>query len=150
MSLRVYKEKFLEYNDYFDEYEIKSKCKKEFISLWLGWLGVENYYKLDEVTEEEWSRFNGFIYLLSKKYTIFLVDCEKKSFIIIKNIKETFSNYEQSMNKTPDKFSYYFIPKLECIINEDWDYTYIISYIRDNTVKKLEPFIKKAKLYHFK
>ena len=56
------------YRDYFNDFwEIKPEFSKEFVSLWSGWLGEESLYKLDDVTENEWERFNTFIKLLSKK-----------------------------------------------------------------------------------
>ena len=62
----------LMYHSYFEDWEIKSSFSQEFVSLWNGWLG-EDSFKLDLVTEKEWSRFNEFIKLISKiKLLVFL------------------------------------------------------------------------------
>lgn len=137
------------FNEYFDDYEVKDGFKKEFISLWTGWLGKENSHQLDEVTESDWSRFNSLIKLIFKNYRMQIVDLRERKLNDINNIEETFSNYKDSMNKTTDKFSIYVIPELECIISEDWDYTYIIWYTNKTVIEKLQPFIEKSGLYHF-
>ena len=64
-------------------------------------------------------------------------------------LKKHFLTIKDSMNKTTDKFSIYVIPELECIISEDWDYTYIIWYTNKTVIEKLQPFIEKSGLYHF-
>ncbi|MDN3685571.1 hypothetical protein QW180_26455 [Vibrio sinaloensis] len=56
------------YHHCFEGWEVKPEFAKEFISLWSGWLGEENYHKLDEVTENEWQRFNKLIELIGKDY----------------------------------------------------------------------------------
>ncbi|MBD3904955.1 hypothetical protein NAL32_09800 [Chryseobacterium sp. Ch-15] len=137
------------FNEYFDDFEVKDRFKKEFISLWTGWLGKENSHQLDEVTESDWSRFNSLIKLIFKNYRMQIVDLRERKLNDINKIEETFSNYKDSMNKTTDKFSIYVIPELECIISEDWDYTYIIWYTNKTVIEKLEPFIEKSGLHHF-
>ncbi len=139
------------YRDYYQDYcEVKPEFNKEFVSLWAGWLGAENYHKLDEVSETEWKKFNEFIKLLSSKFKLQLVDWELESIKTINNIESTISNYEQSMDKEASEFTKYIIPELDCIISEEWDYTYIIWHKNNGAVKALEPYINKAGLYHFK
>jgi len=56
------------YREYFKDYwEVKSDFNKEFVSLWSGWLGKDDYHKLDEVTENEWEYFNKWIRLISNR-----------------------------------------------------------------------------------
>ncbi len=136
------------FEDYFNDWEVREDYKEEFVSLWSGWLGKENYHKLDSVSEEDWSKFNHLIRLISEKYNMLLVDFPNKKLKEIRNIEETLSDYEESMNKSREDFSYYVIPELNCIIGEDWDYTYIIWY-KKNIIEKLENLIKEAGLYHF-
>ncbi len=136
------------FEDYFKDLEVRQEYKKEFISLWNGWLGEKSYHKLDEVTEQDWNKFNHLIKLIADKYNILLVDFSKKKLIKIDDIEDTLSNYEDSMKKSSDEFSYYVIPQLNCIINEDWDYTYIIWY-QKNIIEKLDKMIKEVGLYHF-
>jgi len=53
------------------------------------------------------------------------------------------------MTKTSNEFSVYLIPELECILSEDWDYTFIIWYTNKKVIIKLQSFIEKSGLYHF-
>ena len=138
------------YRDYFKDYcEVKPEFSKEFVSLWSGWLGEENLYKLDDVTEKEWERFNTFIKLLSKNHLIKLVDCNSESTSKITNIENTLATYKQSKDKDTSLFSKYILPELECVITEDWDHTYIIWHKENGAVEALSPYIKQAGLQHF-
>ena len=50
------------YDDYFtSDGEVRPEFRKEFVSIFSGWLGTANLHKLDEVTEEQWSRFNDLL-----------------------------------------------------------------------------------------
>ncbi len=53
------------------------------------------------------------------------------------------------MNKDDSLFSRYVLPELDCVVTEEWDYTYIIWHKNNGAVEKLAPFITKAKLKHF-
>ncbi|HFU75759.1 MAG TPA: hypothetical protein ENK66_05870 [Arcobacter sp.] len=138
------------YKEYFDDYcEVKSDFKKEFVSLWSGWLGEENYHKLENVTENEWGYFNKCIRLIAKQYSMYSVNCNDKCIKEISNIEDTLSTYENSLNKNETEFIKYVIPELKCIITEEWDYTYIIWYKNNKTLKSLETLIKQSGLFHF-
>ncbi len=136
------------YDSYFVDWEVKDKFDKEFVSLWAGWLREESY-KLDQVTENEWSCFNEFIRLISKNFTIKMVDCKAEELLEINNIESTLSNYTESMNKDASLFSKYVLPDLDCVVTEDWDYTYIIWHKNNGAVEALKPLVSKAGLYHF-
>ncbi|MBD8083124.1 hypothetical protein [Chryseobacterium caseinilyticum] len=137
------------FNKYFDDEVVKSEYKKQFISLWPEWLCKENYHLLDEVTEADWSKFNFLINTIFKHYRMQLVDLKERKLNEISNIDETLPNYEDSMTKTSNEFSIYVIPELECLLSEDWDYTFIIWYTDKNVIEKLKPFIEKSGLYSF-
>jgi len=62
------------FEKYFKDGEIRNEYKKQFISLWPGWLGKENYHQLDEVTEADWSKFNLLIEIIFKHYRMQIVD----------------------------------------------------------------------------
>jgi|TARA_R110001583_G_scaffold162764_1_gene315031 hypothetical protein len=136
------------YHSYFEDWEVKEEFTKEFVSLWDGWLGEESY-KLDLVTENDWNRFNEFIKSISQNYEIKLVNCNNEELLDINNIQDTLSNYEESMNKDYSLFSKYILPDLNCVITEEWDYTYIIWHKNNGAVEVLSPLIEKAKLKHF-
>ncbi|RTY85911.1 hypothetical protein [Flavobacterium sp. GT3R68] len=135
--------------DYFNDYEIRPEFKKEFVSLWKGWLGKENYYKLDQVTESEWERFNSLIRNISKCYKLLLVNLNEKTILEIDDIDKTLNNYNDSMNKPGSEFFIFIIPELDCVITEEFDYTFIIWHKHQNTIEKLKPFILESNLHHF-
>lgn len=137
------------YHEYFDGCEIKPEFDKEFISLWPGWLGEESLHQMNEVTKEEWSRFNLLLHSLAEEYEIKITDCDVENISKVENIENTFSTYEESMNKDSSLFTQYVLPGLGCVISEDWDYTYIIWHKNNGAVEALSPFIAKAGLNHF-
>lgn len=53
------------------------------------------------------------------------------------------------MKKDSSLFSKYIIPELECVITEEWDYTYIIWHKNNGAVEALIPYILDSKLLHF-
>ena len=54
------------YNEYFEDWDVKSEFNKEFISIFGGWLGKDNLHKLDDVTEREWGKFNHLLRVISE------------------------------------------------------------------------------------
>ena len=137
------------FNKYFEDWELKPEYNKEYISLWSGWLGEKNLHKLDEVTENEWARFNNLIKNCAKDFAIEIVDCDNQSITKVKEIESVLSNYKESMNKDSSFFSKFVLPELECVISEEWDYTYIIWHKNNGAVEALSSYIKKSGLKHF-
>ncbi|MBW8522042.1 hypothetical protein K0U91_06100 [Chryseobacterium chendengshani] len=137
------------FEKYFKDDEIKNEYKKKFISLWPGWLGKENDHLLDEVTEADWSKFNSLIKIIFKHYRLQVVDFKKRRLINVKNIEDLLCDYEDSGNKNSNEFSIYIIPELDCVLSEDWDYTFILWYKGENAIKSLRPFIEKSGLFDF-
>ena len=137
------------YHKYFQDSEVKSEFQKEYISLWSGWLGKNNQHKLDSVTEHEWQRFHNFLVLLESKFQIQKVNCNTETLTKITNVSAVLDSYEQSLNKDSSQFYQFVVPELECVISEEWDYTYIVWYRDNSTIAALAPYIKKAGLCHF-
>ncbi len=137
------------FSKYIEDWEVKPEYNKEFISLWSGWLGKKNLHKLDEVTEDEWARFNNLIRNCAKDFAIEIVDCDNQSITKVKDIDSVLSNYKESMNKDFTLFSKFVLPELECVISEEWDYTYIIWHKNNGAVETLSPYIKNSGLEHF-
>lgn len=138
------------YQDYFFENEVKNNFQKEFVSLWPGWLGKENLYKLDEVSENDWDKFNKWILCLSQQYQLLWVDSQNKRLSLVDNIETTFSTYKETMMKNSSQFSRYVVPILNCVVSEDWDYTWIIWHQNDGAVRAISNTIKNVGLFHFK
>jgi hypothetical protein len=138
------------YHHYFDDDQnVRSEFSKQFISLWPGWLGMENYHKLDEVTPEEWSRFNHFLELVGKEFAFELASLEKEKLLPLAKVSSVLSSYEESQQKESSQFIRLVIPELECVISEEWDYTYILWHKDLNAVVALAPYIAAAKLCVF-
>lgn len=137
------------FSEYFEDWEVKPEYSKEFISLWGGWLGKENYHKLDEVTAREWARFNALLRSLAKAFPLEMANFEMQSLTKVNDIESVLSSYEESMGKGACEFTYLVIPDLRCVISEEWDYTYIIWHINNGAVDALSPYIKAADLQHF-
>ena len=138
------------YSDYFNDWDIKPNFKQEFICIFDGWLGEEKFYKLDMVTEKEWSSFNIFIKLIFNKYQLYIAEHENESCKKVKDVDSILSTFEETMNKEPSQFTMLIIPELNCAITEDWDYTYILWHKNNGAVENLAPLMKQAGLYHFK
>ena len=137
------------YEKYCADHSFKSDFKAEFVSLWDGWLGEENLHKLNEVTPEEWDKFNTFLRQLSQRYTLFSISHETKEATKIIDIEAYLSTYEQAMNKEASQFSAFIIQELSCAISEDWDHTYIIWHNGIGEIASLSPIIKACGLEHF-
>ena len=137
------------YSDYFNDWDVKPEFKKEFISVFDGWLGEENYHKLDKVTEKEWSSFNILVKSIFDKYHLYIADHENKSCVVIKDINSILSTFKEMMDKEPSQFTKLIVPELNCVITEDWDYTYILWHKNNGAVEKLAPLVKQAGLYQF-
>lgn len=137
------------FSKYFEGWEIKPGYTKEFVSLWPGWLGQENLHKLDEVTEDEWARFNEWVRSLAKDFTLELVDYKSQSTTGITDIENVLSDYKASMNKESSMFTTLVLPELGCVVSEAWDYTYIIWHVNNGAVEILSSYIEKSGLKHF-
>ncbi|WP_208644482.1 hypothetical protein, partial [Stutzerimonas zhaodongensis] len=137
------------YEDYCADYSFKSDFKPEFVSLWAGWLGKDNLHKLDQVTPNEWGKFNTLLRLLSQRYTMLAISHETKQVAKVNDIESYLSTYEQAMNKDSEQFSAFIIQELSCAISESWDHTYIIWHKSKGEIHSLSPLIKACDLEHF-
>lgn len=137
------------YSRYFDDWQVKPEFSKEFISLWSGWLGKDSLSELDKVSESEWSKFNDFIRLISSKYQLHSVSHETEKLVKVDDIETLLSSYSESLEKDASKFSNFVIPSLDCVVTEDWDYTYILWYRQSKVIKEIEPFLEQVNLCHF-
>ncbi|MGR6873994.1 hypothetical protein ACU6U9_17170 [Pseudomonas sp. HK3] len=137
------------YSNYFEGGEVKPEYTKTFISIFDGWLGEGDLHKLDKVTVCEWERFSNFIRRISQAHEVQVVDFETESFIQVTNI-ELLSSHDESKNKTSAEFTRIFIPALDCIITEDWDYTYILWCKNLNSIDILKPLIDEVGLFSFR
>jgi len=137
------------FDRYFEDWDVKSCFKKEFVSLWTAWLGNDRLSELDSVTEDEWKRFHDFILAISKVFSIQLANCDERKLVAIDDIDSVLADYKDSMEKDASQFSKFVIPELECVITEEWDYTYIIWYRDKSVLAQIDPFIQGSNLFRF-
>jgi hypothetical protein len=137
------------FDQYFEGHEVRAEFKREFISLWPGWLGPAQSHKLDEVTESEWQRFNDLLSLVVKRYRVLLVDLELSQLKDMDDADAISQPYQAAMNKDASQFIRLVIPELGCVLAEDWDYTYILWHNDGAAVAALAPLVEKAGLHHF-
>jgi hypothetical protein len=135
--------------DYFLDYEVRPEFNKQFISLWPGWLGTENMHKLDEVTETEWSRFNQLILEIADEFKVGVVDLKTAEVSFLTDIEQALKPYAESMNSSSRDFGRYILPDLDCLLTDEWDYTYILWHKNNGALEKIEPLIKRCELKHF-
>jgi hypothetical protein len=136
-------------SEYFDNWEVKEEFSQEFISLWDGWLGRDECYKLDEVTEPEWERFNQLVRLLHSEYEMFAVNLGNETINKLEDIDKYLPTYEEDMDRGQMNFSTIIIPSLNAVLAETWDFTYILYHKNNGTVETLKPLIKKSNLFSF-
>ncbi len=137
------------YENYFIDWDVRPEFQTEYISLWPNWLGKVKLHLLDEVIESEWQRFNILIESISKNFKVGLISFPVETISFPRTIKNTFSSYSASMNKDASLFAKYILPELDCLITEEWDYTYILWHKNNGAVEVLSPYISSSKLHHF-
>lgn len=137
------------YKVFFEHGEVRPVFRKEYISLWPGWLGKERYHLLDEVSEQEWQRFNR---LLTRAFGIFRMGVVNHVAETVKfpaRVEPLLSNYREAMRKDASQFLQFVIPALDCVITEEWDYTYILWHRGAEALEAIKPLLSEAKLQHF-
>jgi hypothetical protein len=136
-------------SEYFDDWEVKDEFSQEFISLWEGWLGRDNFHKLDEVTELEWKGFNLLIKFMHTKFEMYAVDIEKENIYKLIDLNSYLPSYTEDMDRGEINFTTIIIPSLNAVLAETWDYTYILYHKDNGAVEELKPLIKKSNLFNF-
>ena len=136
-------------DQYFQGWEVRAEFQAEFISLWPGWLGPGQVYRLDQVTEAEWQRFNDLLALLVERHEVLLADLELGQLRSLAGADGVAQSYQAAMSKDASQFTRLVIPELDCVLTEDWDFTYILWHRDGAAVNALAPLVEKAGLYHF-
>jgi len=137
------------YNEYFNDFDVREEFNKEFICIFDGWLGKENYHKLDEVTEKEWFKFDTLVTSVCEKYEVYLVDLSQRTAVRVTDVNTILCTFEQSGEKGSSDFMRLIIPELGAVLTEDWDYTYILWHRNKGAVEALKGLVDQAGLYHF-
>ncbi len=137
------------FDAYFEDCEVRREFRKEYISLWPEWLGEDRLHLLDEVGEEEWSRFNALILSISKDFRTGIARYSSGLIEFPDDFELLLDDHPTSMRKDASQFSKFVIPDLNCVITEEWDYTYILWHKNISTVDTMKPYILHSKLHHF-
>lgn len=137
------------YDVFFEHGELQADFRKEYISLWPGWLGKERHHLLDEVSEEDWSRFNRMLLAASRAFRMGVVDHAAETVEFPARLEPFLSDHLESMRKDASQFSQFVIPALDCVITEEWDYTYILWHRDTAAMEAIKPLLSEAKLQHF-
>ncbi|MCG9680937.1 hypothetical protein [Vibrio sp. Isolate24] len=135
-------------SDFYDENdEIKSVLSQGFISLWRGWLTREEAYKLNQVDAYEVERFKQLIRLLYSKYDIYRAEWDSRTLHKINNIDSFLSDYPCSFEG--GDFVEIFIPSLDLLIKETYDYTFIFWYKENKVQECISSLASQVRLYTF-
>lgn len=137
------------YEMFFEHGAVRSDFKKEYISLWSGWLGKERLHLLDEVSEEEWQRFNRMLLAAFAAFRMGSVDHSTETVNFPESLEPLLNDHQGSMQKDASQFSQFVIPALDCVITEEWDYTYILWHRDIGALEAIKPLLSRAKLQHF-
>lgn len=137
------------YDVFFERGEVRPVFRKEYISLWSGWLGKERLHLLDEVSEKEWQRFNHMLIGAFDAFRMGVVNRTTESVEFPKHIEPLLSDHRETMQKDASQFAQFVIPELDCVISEEWDYTYILWHRDTRALEALEPLLSGANLRHF-
>ncbi|OWK30092.1 hypothetical protein [Sphingomonas dokdonensis] len=137
------------YEVFFEHGEVRSDFKKEFISLWPGWLGKERLHLLDEVSEDKWLRFNRMLLAAFGAFHMGVVDHSNETIKFPARLEPFLSDHQEAMQKDASQFLQFVIPAMNCVITEDWDYTYILWHRDVDTLEAIKPLLSGARLEHF-
>lgn len=137
------------YKMFFENGEVRPDFEKEFISLWPGWLGKERLHLLDEVKEEDWLRFNRMLLATFEAFRMGVVDHSDETIEFPVRLEPFLSDHHEAMQKDASRFLQFVIPALDCVITEEWDYTYILWHRDVNTLEAIKPLLCEARLEHF-
>lgn len=137
------------YDTFFENGEVRADFRKEYISLWTGWLGKDRLHLLDEVRDEEWSRFNRWLRAVFHAFGMGVVNREAETIEFPAEVEPLLSEHADAMQKDASQFSQFVIPALDCVITEEWDYTYILWHRDTGALEALKPLLLDANLHHF-
>jgi hypothetical protein len=137
------------YRQFFEDGEVRPDFTKEYISLWPGWLGKDQLHLLDEVSEDEWLRFNRMLRAVFDAFRMGVVNRAEKVVEFPAQLEPFLDDYPTAMQKNASQFSQFVIPALDCVLTEEWDYTYILWHRNLEALEAITPLLDQAKLKHF-
>lgn len=104
------------YDVFFKDGGVRPDFRKEYISLWSGWLGKERLHLLDQVNEGDWSTFNRMLLAAFEAFRMGVVDHAAGTVEFPVRLEPLLSGYLESMRKDASQFSQFVIPELDCVI----------------------------------
>lgn len=137
------------YDVFFEHGEVRPDFCKEYISLWSGWLGKERLHLLDEVCDDEWLRFNRMLLAAFRAFRMGVVNHASETVEFPEHLEPLLCDHRESRQKVSSQFSQFVVPALDCVITEEWDYTYILWHRNPRALEAIKPLLVEAKLQHF-
>jgi hypothetical protein len=137
------------YEHFFEHGEVRPDFSKEYISLWSGWLGKERLHLLDEVTEDKWLRFNQMLLAAFGNFRMGMVNHAAEAVDFPAQLEPFLDCYDKYSQKDGSRFLQFAIPELDCLLTEDWDFTYILWHRNAGALEAIEPLLTEAGLRHF-
>ena len=110
---------------------------------------MDEIEKLDQVTIKSWKKFNRLVVILNSAFDLFTTDDRVRKLVPISNIHLHLSGYRDDQKKSSSDFSIFVIPELGVILEEHWDYTWLLQYRDQSSLERMASHIKAAGLYHF-
>ena len=124
---------------------IRETFDRKHISIFNAPLGEKNLYKLDEVTENDFNKFNNLLNLLFTKYELFSI--ENNNCQLIQDITTLTVTFDEHGKKSSNDFIKIMIPELNIFLTEEWDYVYTLLCEDATKIQFLLNFIKESKLF---
>lgn len=112
-------------------------------------MGKERLHLLDEVSDAEWLRFNRWLLAAFQAFGMGVVNRKAETIDFPPRLEPLLSAHAEAMQKEASQFSQFVIPALDCLITEEWDYTYILWHRDKRAVEALAPLLSDANLHHF-
>ena len=137
------------YATFFEDGEVRADFRKEYISLWAGWLGEGRLHLLDKVSDGEWLRFNRWLLAVFQAFGIGVVNRKAEAIEFPARLEPLLNDRAEAIQKDASQFSWFVIPALDCVITEEWNYTYILWHRDRRALEALKPLLSDANLHHF-
>jgi hypothetical protein len=101
------------------------------------------------VTKKDWGRFTRFLISLTSIYDTYAVDSKNRTLVPISDIHNHLSGFRDSMRKGSREFSVFVIPELSVVLEESWDFTWLLHYKQKRSLEFISQTAKASGLHVF-
>lgn len=125
-----------------------------FVCVFNRWLSPEEAHLLDEVEPSEWRKFEALSALLLERYEVLRMDPWSGACHTIRSERErddirNSCHADNPIRKEIKEMIALYIPELECIYQEEFDYTNVIWHRAGDAPQKFLKFVEEVGLHHF-